>query len=218
MNIARTLSHMSLAMAVALLANCANNGLKKKEEQTKGDEKPKFVNPYPAGTYENFKAEPSYPKTYNVWKNEEVLSRTNASNSHIRIDLGTQRGFLMNGDEVAMDYPICSGRKSLPTPRGTFHILEKLVNKRSNTYGSILDSSGDVINSNADSRKDRIPPGGKFLGSPMPYWMRLTNDGVGHHVGNVRRYPASHACIRGPRAVMPIVFSKVKVGSQVIVE
>jgi hypothetical protein len=52
----------------------------------------------------------------------------------------------------------------------------------------------------------------------MRYWMRLTGDGVGHHIGPVKRYPASHACIRGPSAVMPIVYSKMKVGSTIKVE
>jgi hypothetical protein len=41
---------------------------------------------------------------------------------------------------------------------------------------------------------------------------------VGHHIGPVRRYPASHACIRGPSSVVPIVYSKVKIGTLVIVE
>ena len=48
----------------------------------------------------------------------------------------------------------------------------------------------------------------------------LTWDGVGHHIGPIprSRRAASHACIRGPSAVMPIVYGKVKVGSAVSVE
>ncbi|NJR41674.1 MAG: L,D-transpeptidase, partial [Akkermansiaceae bacterium] len=153
-----------------------------------------------------------------VWKNEELLSQTNPSNSHIVVSLEKQRAFLMNNEEVAMDYPICSGTKSRPTPKGTFHVLEKIVDKSSNRYGKILDASGNVVNSDADSTQDNIPAGGKFKGAPMRYWMRLTNDGVGHHIGPVKRYPASHACIRGPSAVMPLVYSKMKVGSQIKVE
>jgi hypothetical protein len=50
--------------------------------------------------------------------------------------------------------------------------------------------------------------------------MRLTNDGVGHHIGPLpkSRRPASHACIRGPSATMPVVYSKVKLGTRVVVE
>jgi hypothetical protein len=203
-----------MAAAIALLlANCANQ----KPTATIGkDGKP--INPYPVGTYEHFKAEPTYPKTNDVWKNRELLSLTNPENSHIKIDLATQRGMLMNGDEVVIDYPICSGIKSRPTPTGTFYILEKIVDKFSNRYGRIYDAEGECVNSDADAMKDPIPEGGKFQGASMRYWMRLTNDGVGHHIGPVRRYPASHACVRGPSSTIPIVYEKVKPGTMVIIE
>lgn len=196
-----------------LLANCANQN-----QVAKFDKDGKPVNPHEPGTYEHFKAEPTYPKTYDVWKNEELLSRTNAQNSHIKIDLATQRGMLMNDGEVVIDYPICSGIKSRPTPTGTFFITEKIVDKRSNKYGRIYDAEGEVVNSDADSTTDIIPEGGRFQGASMRYWMRLTNDGVGHHIGPVRRYPASHACVRGPSGTIPTVYSKVKEGTRVEIE
>jgi hypothetical protein len=200
------------AAALLLMANCAN------QKPAKVDANGKPVNPHPPGTYEHFKAEPTYPKTHSVWKNQELLSRTNDSNSHIRIDLRTQRGFLMNGEDVVIDYPICSGVKSRPTPTGTFYILEKIVDKSSNRYGKILDIDGKVVNGDADVLSDPVPEGGQFVGAPMRYWMRLTHDGVGHHIGPVRRYPASHACVRGPSATIPIVYSKVKPGTKVVIE
>ena len=209
---ARNALHILAAITMALLASCAN------QKTAKLDSDGKPVNPHPPGTYEHFTAEPSYPKTYDVWKNEELLSRTNPDNSHIKIDLSTQRGMLMNGDEVVMDYPICSGTKSRPTPKGTFYILEKIVDKSSNRYGRIYDAEGKCVNSDADAFSDPIPEGGKFVGAPMRYWMRLTHDGVGHHIGPVRRYPASHACVRGPSKTIPTVYSKVKTGTRVVIE
>jgi len=209
----RNLARCLATVAALLLANCANQ---KPLATTDKDGKP--INPYPVGTYDHFKADPGYPKTHGVWKNDELLSRTDASNSHIKIDLATQRGFLINGEEVVIDYPICSGVKSRPTPTGTFYILEKIVDKSSNRYGKILDASGDVVNGDADAMQDAIPEGGKFVGAPMRYWMRLTNDGVGHHIGPVRRYPASHACVRGPSKTIPTVYSKVKEGTRVEIE
>jgi hypothetical protein len=206
-------ARLAAAGVLLLLASCASQ---KPVATTDKDGKP--INPYPPGTYEHFKAEPTYPKTYSVWKNEELLSLTDASNSHIKIDLKTQRGFLMNGEEVVIDYPICSGVKSRPTPTGTFQIMEKIVDKSSNRYGKIVDAEGKVVNSDADALKDPIPEGGQFVGAPMRYWMRLTSDGVGHHIGPVRRYPASHACIRGPSGTIPTVYSKVKTGTRVVVE
>ena len=212
--ILKNISLLFLSGAFAFLSSCAN----KTPAPTLSKTDDAYVNPFPEGTYEHFTAEKDYPKTYNVWKNVQLLPETKASNSWINIDLKTQRGKLMKGDIVVMDYPISSGTKSRPTPPGDYKILEKVVDKRSNLYGKILDAEGTVINSDADSKTDEVPEGGKFLGAPMKYWMRLTNDGVGHHIGNVPRYPASHACIRGPSKVIPIVYSKVAVGSRVLVE
>lgn len=202
------------ASAVALvLSSCAP---KPEPIVSKTDEK--YLNPFVPGSYDHFKAEKDYPKTYNVWKNIQLLPETNDSNSWVKIDLKQQRGMLMNGDEVVMDYPICSGIKSRPTPPGDYKVLEKIVDKSSNMYGKIYDTEGNMTNGDADANKDTIPEGGKFVGAPMRYWMRLTWDGVGHHIGPIRRYPASHSCIRGPSGTMPTVYSKMAVGSRVLVE
>lgn len=206
---------LTFGLAVAFLASCANT---KPPEPTLSKTDENYKNPYESGTYDHFKAEKDYPKTYNVWKNIQLLPETNSSNSWVRISLKDQRGFLMNGEQVVMDYPICSGIKSRPTPPGDYKILEKIVDKSSNTYGKIYDAEGTMVNGDADATKDPIPEGGKFVGAPMRYWMRLSWDGVGHHIGPVRRYPASHACIRGPSGTMPTVYSKMAVGSRVLVE
>lgn len=209
----RILVHCASAATILALASCGNQ-----KPVTATDASGKPINPHPVGTYEHFKAEPNYPLTKNVWKNDQLLPETNASNSHIKIDLRTQRGFLMNNDQIVIDYPICSGIKSRPTPTGTFYILEKVVDKCSNRYGKMYDAGGDMINGDADAFTDPVPEGGKFVGAPMRYWMRLTHDGVGHHIGPVLRRPASHACVRGPSAVIPIVYSKVKEGTRVVIE
>ena len=209
------LSLFCLGGLFAFLASCANQ---KPEAPTLSKTEESYVNPYEPGTYDHFKAEKDYPKTYDVWRNTQVLPVTNSSNSWVKVSLKDQRAFLMNGEQVVMDYPICSGTKSRPTPPGDYKVLEKIVDKRSNLYGKILDADGTVVNSDADSKTDTIPEGGKFVGAPMKYWMRMTNDGVGHHIGTVRRYPASHACIRGPSKIMPIVYSKMAVGSRILVQ
>ena len=203
------------ALAALLLASCATQP---PGNALNSDGKP--GNPFPPGTHDHFTAEPTYPKTHSVFKNEELLSQTNAENSSIVISLAKQRAFLINGDQVAMDYPISSGTKSRPTPPGTYYILEKIVDKRSNMYGRIYDAEGTIVNRDADATKDPIPEGGRFEGAPMRYWMRMTNDGVGHHIGPLprNRQPASHACVRGPSATIPVVFSKVKLGTRIIVQ
>lgn len=123
----------------------------------------------------------------------------------------------MNGDDVALDYPVSTGMTSHPTPAGSYSILEKIADKRSNLYGQVFDANGNVVDANADSRQAKIPPGGEFLGAAMPYWMRLTWTGIGMHVGEVPRYPASHACIRGQSDIVPVVYSKVRVGTPVTI-
>jgi len=209
----RTLVRCAAAAAALLLAHCAHQ---KPPAPTGKDGQP--INPYPAGSYEHFKAEPVYPKTYNVWKDDTLLNQTGPQNSYIKIDLRTQRGMLMNGEKVVIDYPICSGVPSRPTPTGTFYILEKVVDKLSNRYGIYYDAAGEIANGNADAILDPLPEGGRFEGAKMHYWMRLTQDGVGHHIGPVRRRPASHACVRGPADTIPLVYSKVKEGTCVIIE
>ena len=173
------------------------------------------VNPHKAGTYAHFRAKKGYPRNYGVWRNSAVFARTNSSNSSIRIDLSDQRGYLMNGSELAMDYPISSGRSKYPTPTGNFRIIEKIRDKRSNLYGKIYDASGSLVKSDADSRKDKVPAGGKYVGASMPYWMRLTGDGIGMHRGRVPRYPASHGCIRTHSSAVSDVYAKTRIGTRV---
>lgn len=197
------------------MASCANTP---PPEPTVSKTDPVYKNPYEPGTYEHFKSEKDYPNTHKVWKSEQLMPVTDSSNAWLKISRETQRAYLMNGDQVVLDYPVSSGKASHPTPPGEYSILEKIVDKHSNKYGRMYDSEGNVTDSDANAFADEVPEGGRFSGAPMKYWMRLTWDGVGHHVGLVKRYPASHACVRGPSGTMPTVYSKLKVGSKVVVE
>lgn len=201
-----------------LAASCASTPPQPNPKQTQSY-KAVYVNPFAPGTHEHFVASQKYPKTYEVWKNIDLLAKTNASNSSIIVDLSLQRARLYNDGKLAMDYPISTGNRSFPTPTGSYKVLGKTTDgKRSNLYGKIYDAEGNVVNSNANARTDEIPEGGKFEGAAMPYWMRLTNDGIGMHRGVVPRYPASHGCIRTPGSVVTIVYSKVGDGTPVTVQ
>jgi lipoprotein-anchoring transpeptidase ErfK/SrfK len=202
------------ALVALFLSSCANPNTPNPRQTA--PLKAAHVNPFAPGSYAHFRGQKGYPRNYAIWKNEEVMNRTEASNSSIRIDLSAQRAYLMNGRDLAMDYPIASGTSKHPTPTGTYQILETLPSeKRSNTYGKIYDAEENVVNRNADARVDLIPEGGKFVGAAMPYWMRLTWDGIGMHKGKVPRYPASHGCVRTYYKAVPIVYSKVKIGTPV---
>lgn len=210
------LNLLSLLMAAcaALLTSCGSQAPKPNPQQTviKAAQK---VNPFPPGSYEHFTFD-TYPYTIRTWKNQALLSQATPSNTSIRIDLSKQRGILFVNDRIAMDYRISSGSSKYKTPTGEYTILEKLRDKRSNRYGKMYDSEGKVVDSDAKS-SDPVPEGGKFEGAAMPYWMRLTNTGVGMHQGKVGRRYASHGCIRTHYDAVPIVFKKTKIGTPVSV-
>ena len=198
---------------LALLPSCSTN-VTPNPSQTE-IKQAGFVNPHPPGTYAHFKADPSYPNTGRTWKNSAVLAQANSSNTSIVIDLSLQRAFLNVGNDLAMDYRVSTGRSSHPTPKGSYKVIEKLADKRSNLYGKMYNAEGNVINSDADTRDESVPEGGKFVGASMPYWMRLTNSGVGMHKGNVSRRYASHGCIRTHYSAVSTVFNTIRLGTPV---
>ncbi len=146
-----------------------------------------------------------------------LLEQVTQDNSRVRVSLSKQRAYLLMGDEVVIDSPISSGKRSRPTPRGSFHVLEKDRDHRSSLYGNFVDSSGRTVRGGVSSRIDSAPSGTHFVGAPMTWFMRLTNDGVGMHIGILPGYPASHGCIRMPPAAAEMFYSRVKVGTPVLV-
>jgi len=178
--------------------------------------KAQWVNPHPVGSYAHFTAEPSYPKTYKVYKDETAFGALDKKNTRVEIILSLQRARIYNDDEIALDYPIASGRKTFPTPPGRYRIIEKVQReKQSNLYGTIYDSEGNIYKNDADITEDEVPEGGEFKGAAMPYWMRLTWKGLGMHQGKVPRYPTSHGCVRIPSKVASAVYTTLSLGTPV---
>ncbi|HAO97191.1 MAG: hypothetical protein CMP26_01395 [Roseibacillus sp.] len=178
--------------------------------------KAQWVNPHPVGSYAHFTAEPTYPKTYKVYKDETAFGALDKKNTRVEIILSLQRARIYNDDEIALDYPIASGRKTFPTPPGRYRIIEKVQReKQSNLYGTIYDSEGNIYKNDADITEDEVPEGGEFKGAAMPYWMRLTWKGLGMHQGKVPRYPTSHGCVRIPSKVASAVYTTLSLGTPV---
>jgi lipoprotein-anchoring transpeptidase ErfK/SrfK len=152
-----------------------------------------------------------------TYRNKELLSQATPENVSLEISLSEQRGLLLVRSAIAMDFPVATGKKSHPTPAGSFTIRAKEKNYFSNLYGKIYDAQNVVVVSDADSRTDRPPEGGRFEGAIMPYWMRLTDSGVGMHVGYVPGLPASHGCIRLKNDAAAQIFDLVRVGTPVVI-
>jgi len=180
---------------------------------TSSSENPSHTNPYPAGSIEHFQASREYLHTYNSWVNQKAYEALKPSETSITISVSAQRGFLKKGDQTIIDYPISSGKTHYETPLGSYKILEKKADKKSNVYGKIYNENGEVVNEDADIREVKLQQKERFEGAKMAYWMRMTWDGVGHHVGLTPRHPASHSCVRGHHKIMPLVFEKVQLGT-----
>jgi hypothetical protein len=137
--------------------------------------------------------------------------------SHIKIDVDEQKArYYSGGEEIGWSY-VASGLRSFPTPVGSYKVIEKTADKKSNLYGKIYNSSGKLVNSDAKMGRDSIPEGGKFTGATMSYYMRLTGDGIGMHAGPIPRpgNRASHGCIRLPRSFAPLLFASTPMGTPV---
>jgi lipoprotein-anchoring transpeptidase ErfK/SrfK len=118
---------------------------------------------------------------------------------------------------VYIDTPISSGKRSGMTPTGKFAVREKDPNHRSSIYGDFVDRSGRTVRSGVSLKIDSAPSGTTYKGAPMKWFMRLTDQGVGMHVGILPGYPASHGCIRLPEEMARIIYSKVKIGTPVLI-
>ena len=77
---------------------------------------------------------------------------------------------------------------NMPTPLGVFPILQKDADHVSNLYDA-----------------------------PMPYMLRLTNDGVAIHGSDVRYGNATHGCVGVPTAFARKLFAATHLGDRVIV-
>lgn len=146
-----------------------------------------------------------------------VLETATQDNTRIYVSLGKQRAYLLVGDEVAIDTPISSGKRAGMTPKGSFTVLQKNKDHRSSIYGNFVNSRGQVVRGGVSTKIDSAPSGTRFVGAPMLWFMRLTWDGVGMHVGVLPGYPASHGCIRMPEDIARLFFERVKLGTPAVI-
>ena len=105
------------------------------------------------------------------------------------VSLPEQRAHVYrNGTRIGVS-TISSGKAGHETPTGVFPILQKREEHYSNLYDN----------------------------APMPYMQRLTWDGIALHAGRIPGYPASHGCIRLPKAFAKKLFAATERGVTVVV-
>ncbi len=187
--IGKTLACLAGLIALGVCSSCS--------QQTQAPVAP-VVPPKP-DNYEIFvRSHPNYPKIMAIYRDRELMQQATPL-SPIYICLSEQRGRLYVNGRVAADWPVSTGTAGHPTPTGTFRVLEKKREYSSRTWGRMLDANGRCVDANAHSSNTPVPEGGRFVGSPMPNWQRLTGNGIGMHTGKVRAgRRLSHGCIRTP--------------------
>lgn len=164
---------------------------------------------------------PSKPASELIQKQEpaqvtaRLMNEITPENARLLISLSKQRAYLMLQEQTAIDTPVSTGKRSGMTPVGKFTITEKNKEHQSNIYGDFVDARGRKVRTGVSVKIDSAPSGTRFVGTPMRFFMRLTNTGIGLHVGALPGYPASHGCIRLPADIAPLIFEKVKVGTPV---
>lgn len=159
-----------------------------------------------------------YPTVMAIYQDDELLKEAKGKGI-IYICLSQQRGRLYVDGKVAADWPVSTGADTHPTPTGRYRVRLMKKEHASNRYGKFYDAEGRCVDNNADAFTQPIPEGGRFEGSSMPNWMRLTNDGVGMHTGRVRAGKRlSHGCIRLPHQIACLLFDEVvELGTRVVI-
>jgi len=160
-----------------------------------------------------------YKKSHDVYKNEDALAKATRANTKVKVNLTDQRAQLIlregETETVALDTPCTTGKAGKRTPSGNFRITEKIVTKRSTIFGTLYKNGKRVHG--GDRRKYRGSYD-KYVGAPLPYWMRLTGDGIGMHFSKyIKRYPGSNGCIRMPKDAVRTIFNKTRKGTPVTV-
>jgi lipoprotein-anchoring transpeptidase ErfK/SrfK len=119
------------------------------------------------------------------WLNSDADQQ--ACVDHIVISIADQCLYAYHGQQLVAWSDVSSGKPGHETPTGAFAVSEKDPDHHSNLYEN----------------------------APMPYFMRLTDGGVGMHAGFLPGYPASHGCVRLPEGMARELYQRVAPGTPV---
>lgn len=107
----------------------------------------------------------------------------------IVVSLAAQQAYVFRGGRMIAVSTVSTGSSGHATPSGEFTILQKKEFHRSNLYSN----------------------------APMPHMQRLTWTGIALHAGHLPGYPASHGCIRLPKAFARQLYDLTDLGGTVSV-
>lgn len=119
--------------------------------------------------------------------NDRVLNQSNTKNTRVVIDVADQKGYLLVNDQVALESPVSTARPGKHTPRGTFHIGQRVRTGKISTIYNV----------------------------EMPFWMRLNQSMYGLHAGYLPGYPASAGCVRFPYSAAQMIYDNTSHGTRV---
>ncbi|ENN85957.1 hypothetical protein RHSP_16472 [Rhizobium freirei PRF 81] len=121
---------------------------------------------------------------------QPAFAASDARTLQIVVSKDRQSLAVYDGDQVVATSKVSTGRRGHTTPSGIFSILEKKVYHESNLYSA----------------------------APMPFMQRLTWSGIALHESNsVPNYPASHGCVRMPKAFAKMLYQMTERGVHVVI-
>jgi len=148
----------------------------------------------------------TFPGNYKV----AAYKPTNPSNVRVKVSLGNRMVYVMEGDRPLLVTPGTIGIPGKSTPTGSFHVTNKIREKRSGSYGFWVNGSNIV-----PGISGKAPGSGyHYVGYPMAYWVEWEPE-YGFHSGPVWPVPHSHGCIRLHPNAAPKFFALVHQGTPV---
>ena len=122
---------------------------------------------------------------------------------HLQIRLSERRVYVYSRDKVQASFPVAIGRAGWETPKGSYHVLQKIENPAwQHPF------TGEIIPPGADN-----PLGTRWIG----FWTDGTNFIGFHGTPNAESVgrPASHGCIRMYGQDVTKLFELVRIGTPV---
>lgn len=156
------------------------------------------------------KAKETYADQVSYWDGDGITGAPS-----MFIDLSDQRLYYYKGDKLVGVSAVSTGSEGRETKAGHYKVCQKDLHHVSSQFGDYVNSNGAALKN--ISATDPKPPGSRFQGAPMPYFMRIYA-GVGMHSGFLPGIADSHGCIRLPDRMAKIFFEETPLGTPVTIQ